>query len=32
VRATFMNGRVLALAACYFGADLGLYGVVFWIP
>jgi MFS transporter, ACS family, tartrate transporter len=32
VRATLMNRRVLALAACYFGADLGLYGVVFWIP
>jgi MFS transporter, ACS family, tartrate transporter len=32
LRATLMNGRVLALAACYFGADLGLYGVVFWIP
>ena len=24
--------RVLGLCACYFGADLGLYGVVFWIP
>ena len=32
VRAALVNGRVLALAACYFGADLGLYGVVFWIP
>jgi len=32
VCATLLNGRVLALAACYFGADLGLYGVVFWIP
>ena len=32
VRAALLNGRVFALAACYFGADLGLYGVVFWIP
>lgn len=32
VRAALLNARVLALAACYFGADLGLYGVVFWIP
>jgi MFS transporter, ACS family, tartrate transporter len=23
---------MLALCACYFGADLGLYGVVFWMP
>jgi MFS family permease len=30
--AALMSPRVLALCACYFGADLGLYGVVFWIP
>jgi MFS family permease len=24
--------RVLALCACYFGVELGLYGVIFWIP
>jgi len=24
--------RVLGLCLCFFGADLGLYGVVFWIP
>lgn len=30
--AALMSRRVLALCACYFGADLGLYGVVFWIP
>ena len=32
VLATLSNPRVLALCACYCGADLGLYGVVFWIP
>ena len=32
MRAALLDGRVFALAACYFGADLGLYGVVFWIP
>jgi ACS family tartrate transporter-like MFS transporter len=30
--AALMSMRVLALCACYFGADLGLYGVVLWIP
>ena len=30
--AALMSLRMLALCACYFGADLGLYGVVFWIP
>jgi ACS family tartrate transporter-like MFS transporter len=24
--------RVLALCTCYFGVELGLYGVIFWIP
>jgi len=24
--------RVLALGLCYFGVDLGLYGVILWIP
>jgi MFS family permease len=32
VFSTLVNRRVLALCACYCGADLGLYGVVFWIP
>lgn len=32
VLATLANPRVLALCACYCGADLGLYGVVYWIP
>jgi MFS transporter, ACS family, tartrate transporter len=26
------NSRVLALSACYFGAEIGLYGVILWIP
>ena len=24
--------RTLALSLCYFGADLGLYGIILWIP
>jgi ACS family tartrate transporter-like MFS transporter len=32
LRVTFSSPRIWALAACYCGADLGLYGVVFWIP
>jgi MFS transporter, ACS family, tartrate transporter len=24
--------RMLALSLCYFGADLGLYGIILWIP
>jgi len=24
--------RVLALSACYFGAEIGLYGVILWLP
>ena len=26
------NSRVLALSLCYFGAEIALYGVIFWIP
>jgi MFS family permease len=26
------NSRVLALSACYFGAQIGLYGVILWLP
>jgi MFS transporter, ACS family, tartrate transporter len=26
------NSRVLALSLCYFGVEIGLYGVIFWIP
>lgn len=32
VLASLTNRRILALCLCYFGADLGLYGIVFWIP
>lgn len=24
--------RMLALSLCYFGAEIGLYGVIFWLP
>lgn len=24
--------RVLALCICYFGVEIGLYGVIFWVP
>lgn len=24
--------RVLALCLCYFGVEIGLYGVIFWVP
>src|SRR5277367_286641 len=27
-----MNSRVLALSLCYFGVEIGLYGVILWIP
>jgi MFS transporter, ACS family, tartrate transporter len=27
-----IHPRMLALALCYFGADLGLYGIILWIP
>jgi ACS family tartrate transporter-like MFS transporter len=30
--ASLLTLRVLALCLAYFGADLGLYGIVFWIP
>jgi MFS transporter, ACS family, tartrate transporter len=26
------NSRVIALSLCYFGVEIGLYGVIFWIP
>jgi ACS family tartrate transporter-like MFS transporter len=26
------SSRVLSLSLCYFGAEIGLYGVIFWIP
>jgi MFS transporter, ACS family, tartrate transporter len=26
------NSRILALSACYFGAEIGLYGIILWIP
>ncbi len=26
------NPRVLGLSLCYFGAEIGLYGVILWIP
>jgi ACS family tartrate transporter-like MFS transporter len=26
------NPRVLALSLCYFGVEVGLYGVILWIP
>jgi MFS transporter, ACS family, tartrate transporter len=32
LRTAFTSARMLALCLCYFGADLGLYGVVLWIP
>lgn len=27
-----LNSRVLALSLCYFGVEIGLYGVILWIP
>jgi ACS family tartrate transporter-like MFS transporter len=32
VRAALTNPRVLALSLCYFGIEIALYGVIFWIP
>jgi ACS family tartrate transporter-like MFS transporter len=32
VRAALTSPRVLALAGCYFGAEIGLYGVILWVP
>ncbi len=29
---SLLRPRLAALCACYFGADLGLYGIVLWIP
>ena len=29
---TLTDPRILALSVCYFGADMGLYGVVLWVP
>jgi ACS family tartrate transporter-like MFS transporter len=26
------NSRVLALSLCYFGVEIGLYGVILWVP
>jgi ACS family tartrate transporter-like MFS transporter len=27
-----MDSRVLTLSLCYFGVEIGLYGVILWIP
>ncbi|HEX3848346.1 MAG TPA: MFS transporter, partial [Steroidobacteraceae bacterium] len=27
-----LEPRVLALSLCYFGVELGMYGVIFWVP
>lgn len=32
LRTAFLSPRMACLCLCYCGADLGLYGVVFWIP
>jgi ACS family tartrate transporter-like MFS transporter len=32
LRATLMNGSVLALSACYFGVEFALCGVILWVP
>ncbi|MGC1523373.1 MAG: MFS transporter [Steroidobacteraceae bacterium] len=32
VWAALTNSRVLALSLCYFGVEIGLYGVILWIP
>ena len=29
---TLVHPRVLALGFCYFGAEIGLYGVILWLP
>jgi MFS transporter, ACS family, tartrate transporter len=26
------NSKTLALSLCYFGVEIGLYGVIFWVP
>jgi MFS transporter, ACS family, tartrate transporter len=30
--AALTSPRVLALACCYFGAEIGLYGIILWVP
>jgi MFS transporter, ACS family, tartrate transporter len=32
VLAALTSPRVLALASCYFGAEIGLYGIILWVP
>jgi ACS family tartrate transporter-like MFS transporter len=32
VLAALTSPRVLALAGCYFGAEIGLYGIILWVP
>jgi MFS transporter, ACS family, tartrate transporter len=32
VAESLTNPKVLALCLCYFGVEMGLYGVIFWIP
>jgi len=30
--AACLSSRILALSVCYFCAEIGLYGVIFWLP
>jgi ACS family tartrate transporter-like MFS transporter len=30
--AALFHPRILALSLCYFGAEIGLYGVILWLP
>ena len=32
VTGALTDPRVLALCVCYFGVEIGLYGVIFWVP
>ena len=32
VTGALTDPRVLALCICYFGVEIGLYGVIFWVP
>ena len=32
LRQALTNSRILALSACYFGAQIGLYGIILWLP
>lgn len=32
VAGALIDPRVLALCICYFGVEIGLYGVIFWVP